>query len=230
MRKSGLRGEVLRIPLDVRLSHSQKHEPMPVPIEPTIWSSTSTRASLTRCTNARITRSIQQVVSYGCDRDVCVRACRTAGESERRILRQDHRTVGAQFPGPGALLHPSARLEIRASKADTPVFESWPSCMNSRAGGDTTAESEFSRRSWFASSTTAGRRDSNWRNGTFTLEYESTIPLRLGMGGSSAIITAALRALCAYFQSRYSACPFRRNSCSRPRHGRSACRQVRRTG
>ena len=33
----------------------------------------------------------------------------------------------------------------------------------------------------------------------FTLEYESTIPLRLGMGGSSAIITAALRALCQYF-------------------------------
>jgi glucuronokinase len=31
------------------------------------------------------------------------------------------------------------------------------------------------------------------------MEYESTIPLRLGMGGSSAIITAALRALCQYF-------------------------------
>jgi glucuronokinase len=34
----------------------------------------------------------------------------------------------------------------------------------------------------------------------FTIEYESTIPLRLGMGGSSAIITAALRALCQYFR------------------------------
>jgi glucuronokinase len=36
-------------------------------------------------------------------------------------------------------------------------------------------------------------------NRNFTIEYESTIPLRLGMGGSSAIITAALRALCAYY-------------------------------
>ena len=36
-------------------------------------------------------------------------------------------------------------------------------------------------------------------NRNFTIEYESTIPLRLGMGGSSAIITAALRALCQYF-------------------------------
>jgi glucuronokinase len=34
----------------------------------------------------------------------------------------------------------------------------------------------------------------------FTIEYESSIPQRLGMGGSSAIITAALRALCQYFE------------------------------
>ena len=33
----------------------------------------------------------------------------------------------------------------------------------------------------------------------FTLEYESSIPQRLGLGGSSAIITAALRALCQYY-------------------------------
>lgn len=33
----------------------------------------------------------------------------------------------------------------------------------------------------------------------FTIEYETTIPMRLGMGGSSAIITAALRALCQYY-------------------------------
>jgi glucuronokinase len=33
----------------------------------------------------------------------------------------------------------------------------------------------------------------------FTLEYESSIPQRLGMGGSSAIITAALRALVQYY-------------------------------
>jgi glucuronokinase len=34
----------------------------------------------------------------------------------------------------------------------------------------------------------------------FTVEYESSIPMRLGLGGSSAIITAALRALCEYFE------------------------------
>jgi glucuronokinase len=33
----------------------------------------------------------------------------------------------------------------------------------------------------------------------FTLEYESTVPQRLGLGGSSAIITASLRALCRYY-------------------------------
>ena len=38
----------------------------------------------------------------------------------------------------------------------------------------------------------------------FTIEYESNIPLRLGMGGSSAIITVALRALCSYFHLRIS--------------------------
>jgi glucuronokinase len=34
----------------------------------------------------------------------------------------------------------------------------------------------------------------------FTIEYESNIPQRLGMGGSSAIITAALRALMQYYR------------------------------
>ena len=34
----------------------------------------------------------------------------------------------------------------------------------------------------------------------FTLEYESNIPQRLGLGGSSAIITAALRALCRHYE------------------------------
>ncbi|SPF33962.1 GHMP kinase (fragment) [Candidatus Sulfopaludibacter sp. SbA4] len=37
-------------------------------------------------------------------------------------------------------------------------------------------------------------------NRNFTLEYESDIPQRLGLGGSSAIITASLRALCQYYR------------------------------
>src|SRR5260370_20086373 len=36
-------------------------------------------------------------------------------------------------------------------------------------------------------------------NRNFTMEYESNITQRLGLGGSSAIITASLRALCQYF-------------------------------
>jgi glucuronokinase len=42
--------------------------------------------------------------------------------------------------------------------------------------------------------------DIELENRNFTIEYESTIPLRLGMGGSSSIITAALRALTQYFR------------------------------
>jgi len=36
-------------------------------------------------------------------------------------------------------------------------------------------------------------------NRNFTIEYESTIPMRLGLGGSSAIVTAAMRALSQYY-------------------------------
>ena len=53
-------------------------------------------------------------------------------------------------------------------------------------------------------------------NRNFTLEYESTIPQRLGLGGSSAIITASLRALCQYYDLRFRS-RFSRTSCSRPR-------------
>ena len=69
---------------------------------------------------------------------------------------------------------------------------------------------------------------SELENRNFTIEYESTIPLRLGMGGSSAIITAALRALCQYFQLDIPL-PFRPNSRLKPRPEKSACRRVRRT-
>jgi Mevalonate kinase len=37
-------------------------------------------------------------------------------------------------------------------------------------------------------------------NRNFTIEYDTNVPLRLGMGGSSSIITAALRALMQYFE------------------------------
>jgi glucuronokinase len=98
------------------------------------------------------------------------------------------------------ILHPSARLEIKPSKADMPVFESLDDLYATTRwrgyyGGIRIIQAllvrfmDYCREQGF-----------ELENRNFTIEYESTIPLRLGMGGSSAIITAALRALCRYFQ------------------------------
>src|SRR5919112_3582790 len=97
------------------------------------------------------------------------------------------------------LLYPSARLEIRPSKADTPVFESLDEVYaltrwRGYYGGIRILQALIVR---FVDYCRAAGIELENRN--FTIEYESTIPLRLGMGGSSAIITAALRALCQYF-------------------------------
>jgi glucuronokinase len=97
------------------------------------------------------------------------------------------------------LLYPSARLEIKASKADMPVFESLDDLYSTTRwrgyyGGIRIIQAllvrfmDYCREQGF-----------ELENRNFTIEYESTIPLRLGMGGSSSIITAALRALCQYF-------------------------------
>ena len=98
------------------------------------------------------------------------------------------------------LLYPSARLEIRASKADMPVFESLDDLYATTRwrgyyGGIRIIQALIVRFMDYC-------RDNGimLENRNFTIEYESTIPLRLGMGGSSSIITAALRALCQYFQ------------------------------
>jgi glucuronokinase len=97
------------------------------------------------------------------------------------------------------ILYPSARLEIKASKADMPVFESLEDLHASTRwrgyyGGIRIIQALIVR---FHDYCREHRIDLPNRN--FTIEYESTIPLRLGMGGSSAIIIAALRALCQYF-------------------------------
>jgi glucuronokinase len=97
------------------------------------------------------------------------------------------------------LLYPSARLEIRASKADMPVFESLEDLHASTRwrgyyGGIRILQALIVR---FADYCLDHGIELPNRN--FTIEYESTIPLRLGMGGSSAIIIAALRALCQYY-------------------------------
>jgi glucuronokinase len=97
------------------------------------------------------------------------------------------------------LLFPSARLEIRASKADMPVFESLEDLHSSTRwrgyyGGIRIIQALIVRFLDYCQ-----EQGIELPNRNFTIEYESTIPLRLGMGGSSAIITAALRALCQYY-------------------------------
>jgi glucuronokinase len=97
------------------------------------------------------------------------------------------------------LLYPSARLEIKPGKADMPVFESLDDLYRSTRwrgyyGGIRIIQALIVRFLDYCKSQDIPIEERN-----FTLEYESTIPLRLGMGGSSAIITAALRALCRYF-------------------------------
>src|SRR6266700_6175038 len=97
------------------------------------------------------------------------------------------------------VLYPSARLEITASKADMPVFESLEDLHASTRwrgyyGGIRIIQALIVRFMDYSR-----EQGIELPNRNFTIEYESTIPLRLGMGGSSSITTAALRALCSYF-------------------------------
>lgn len=97
------------------------------------------------------------------------------------------------------LLVPGARLEIRPSKADMPVFESLEDLYQATRwrgyyGGIRLIQALIVRFLEYCRS-----QPIDLPNRNFTIEYESTIPMRLGLGGSSAIITAALRALCQYY-------------------------------
>ncbi len=98
------------------------------------------------------------------------------------------------------LLYPSARLEIKPSKADMPVFESLDELYSLTRwrgyyGGIRIIQALIVRFMDYCA-----EQGIVLENRNFTIEYESTIPLRLGMGGSSAIIIASLRALCQYFR------------------------------
>jgi glucuronokinase len=97
------------------------------------------------------------------------------------------------------LLYPSARLELKPSKADMPVFESLEELhaltrWRGYYGGIRILQALIVRLIDYCREQGVQLPHRN-----FTLEYESTIPLRLGMGGSSAILTAALRALSQYY-------------------------------
>src|SRR4029079_1679045 len=98
------------------------------------------------------------------------------------------------------LLYPSARIEIKLSKADLPVFENLRDLYETTRwrgyyGGIRIIQALIVR---FMDYCHAHGIELENRN--FTIEYESNIPQRLGMGGSSAIITATLRALCQYYE------------------------------
>ena len=100
------------------------------------------------------------------------------------------------------VLYPSARLEIRPSKADLAVWDNLADLHAATRwrgyyGGIRIIQALLVRLMDYCSANGIELEDRN-----FTLEYETTIPLRLGMGGSSAIVTAALRALCEYFHLR----------------------------
>ena len=98
------------------------------------------------------------------------------------------------------LLYPTARLEIRLSKADLPIFENLDDLYQTTRwrgyyGGIRIIQALVVRFMDYCRERGIELEDRN-----FTIEYESNIPQRLGLGGSSAIITAALRALCRYYQ------------------------------
>jgi glucuronokinase len=91
-------------------------------------------------------------------------------------------------------------LEIKPSKADMPIFDSLESLREVTAwrgyyGGIRIIQAIIVRFAQYCSTNGIDLADRN-----FTVEYESNIPQRLGMGGSSAIITATLRALMQFFQ------------------------------
>lgn len=97
------------------------------------------------------------------------------------------------------LLYPSARLEIRPSKADMPIFESLDDLYATTRwrgyyGGIRIIQALIVRFMDYCR-----YHGMELENRNFTIEYESTIPLRLGMGGSSSIVIAALRALMQYY-------------------------------
>ena len=97
------------------------------------------------------------------------------------------------------LLYPSGRLEIKPSKADLPVWENLEDLhritrWRGYYGGIRIIQALIVRLLDYCRESGMELPDRN-----FTLEYESTVPQRLGLGGSSAIITASLRAICQYY-------------------------------
>jgi len=97
-------------------------------------------------------------------------------------------------------LRPSSHIEIRPSKEDSPVWESLDEmrCVTrwrGYYGGIRIVQALVMRFTDYCLKKGIALADHN-----FTIEYESNIPQRLGLGGSSAIITATLRVLMKHFE------------------------------
>ena len=97
------------------------------------------------------------------------------------------------------LLYPSGRLEIKPSKADLPVFEDLDDLYRTTRWRGYYGGIRIIRALIVRLIDYCREKEIELENRNFTLEYESNIPQRLGLGGSSAIITASLRALCEYY-------------------------------
>ncbi len=97
------------------------------------------------------------------------------------------------------ILYPSARLEIRPSASDIPIWENLQHLRDQTRWRGYYGGIRILRALLMRFSDYCARRGIRLHDRNFTIEYESDIPLRLGLGGSSAIITSALRALMQFF-------------------------------
>lgn len=95
--------------------------------------------------------------------------------------------------------YPSANLQVRESAIDTPVFRSLDEVkervkLHGYYGGIRLIVALFKRFKEYADD-----HGIELPNRNCTIEYESDIPARVGLAGSSAIVTAGLRALMAHY-------------------------------
>lgn len=98
------------------------------------------------------------------------------------------------------ILYPSAKLEIRPSAADIPVWNNLAELREHTRWRGYYGGIRIIRALLMRFTDYCAERDIRLHDRNFTIEYESNIPLRLGMGGSSAIVVSALRALMRFYE------------------------------
>ena len=117
-----------------------------------------------------------------------IRARRPVGESERRLLREDDFVRAVELSRLRAA-DPSGRLEISHRRQTCPYSRTWKTVSYHPLAWllwrDWIIQALIVRLMDYCQSAGNRAQDRNFR-----LEYESNIPQRLGLGGSSAIVTA----------------------------------------